>query len=389
MKENFERKILKLKERGWCYVLETEQFLSKQFLSWFEEHFAKSLTKGSYSLYLHYAEAFANFIQKDFLDYNKKDADYYCGSLKHCLSDGTLKPKSVHNQIGILASIARELESSKDIPDYFSSQERPEIEYPDLSVANLPSTQELDTILSAANEYDSSGIMHAALLLIGLYALSRSEIIALSTENVFIQDNSLAIKRKECKLHGVTLPKMILLDAGTYNKLLPFYEKMKERAEHSANKEPVHLFTTFRGEPIKPSAFSYSFRCIMKQTNLSYTLRELRAGALTRIAQIGGSDALYETVGLRSVWGERYVAAARMLSAPSSSNHSTNAYDNFIMLPRDNTSTVFETLYHLFQSDECEKTAFVEAKNGTTTATITIGNEKPITIDENGIKDSY
>lgn len=359
-------------------------YLSEEFFSWFQQCFSEKLNEKSYSLYLHYSSGFSQFIQKDFFAYTKQDADYYCSVLRSHVDEKFLKPKSVYNEIGILSSIARELEATRGIPDYFSEQERPKIEYQPLSQKSLPSTKELDLILSAAADYDPSGTMQAALFLIGVYALSRAEIIMLSTENVFIQDNSLAIKRKECNVNGVVLPKLILLDTVTYDRLLPFYERMRKKAEESDSNTEIFFFTDSKGKPFKPHSFSYAYRCILESTNLNYTLRDLRSGALTRIAHIGGSDALFGTAGLRSVWGERYVQASKMLSSDSPFEHSVNAYDNFIMLPKDNLSTLLETCYHAFQRIAATKKAVIHMVDGKATADITLDENKYIRIDENG-----
>ena len=149
--------------------MSTEHFLSNEFLSWFHNHFKQSLSEKSFSLYLHYAGTFSKAIGKDFLDYEKEDADFYCSILRSHMEEGVIKPKSVYNEIAILSSIAKALEDSLQIPDFFSAQERPVIEYAPLSEQRLPSTSEFDTILSVAQNYDPSGITRYALELATLF----------------------------------------------------------------------------------------------------------------------------------------------------------------------------------------------------------------------------
>lgn len=359
-------------------------YLSDEFFAWMEEHYSKKLAKKSYNLYLHYASNFSNFIQKDFFEYTKEDADNYCSLLHTSLQDNVLKPKSVYNEIGILSVIARELETSLDIPDNFSSQERPSFEYNPLSKQNLPSTSEFDTILTAASKYDPTGTMHAALYLIGVYALSKEEIITLSTENMFVQQEGLVIKRKEYKVSGITLPKLILLDAGTCKELLPFYETMKKRAESGEANEHVLLFTNPKGKAFTSRTFSYAYKCITESVGLNYTIRDLRSGALIRIAHVGGSEALYETAGLRSVWGERYVAATDMLNPLSTTNHSMNAYNNFVMLPKDNLGNVLSACYHIMLQEKNNIRTEIVISDGVPSAKIILDNEKHFDVDEHG-----
>ena len=364
--------------------MSTEHFLSNEFLSWFHNHFKQSLSEKSFSLYLHYAGTFSKAIGKDFLDYEKEDADFYCSILRSHMEEGVIKPKSVYNEIAILSSIAKALEDSLQIPDFFSAQERPVIEYAPLSEQRLPSTSEFDTILSVAQNYDPSGTMAAALYLIGVYALSRAEVISLSSENIFLQNDGLIIKRKEFKVRGVSLPKLILLDTMTANILLPFFNNMKKKADESADQSTVFLFYTRKGKPFTPRYFSDTFNNIISRTGFSYTLRDIRAGALTRIAHLGGSDALFETVGLRSFWGERYVAASSMLSSGTSELQTTNAYSNFVFLPKDSISKLLETVYHYLNQDANNINVEIRVVSGIPSADITFDGDRHLHIDETG-----
>lgn len=320
--------------------------LSNEFNQWFDNTFKDKLSKSSYRLYLHYSKCFCEYAGTDFLEYSPENSTNYYAYLMEMLDSGKYKPKTVYNILNILSNIAQALELSLGVPDNFSSLERPEVEYPELTLENVPSTEDVDRLLDAARTYSCyPDFFYAAFYLICTYALSVSEILHLNSENVYVDYGHICIVRKEHKHKGYNLPTVIMLDNAAEQIIEPFYCRMKELSK--STKTPVLLFSKPDQTPYTINMISYHYG-VMKSGSLfenDYTLRDFRTGALVRIARIGGRDSLLEVAALRSFWAERYVEGSSMVSETGLGLESVNAYNNFVILPKNNLSECFRQLY--------------------------------------------
>lgn len=321
--------------------------LSTDFEKFFSSTYTESLKEDSYALYHLYAARFSSFIDKDFLLYEYSDSAAYVEHLFKGIEDGKYKPKTVYNMINILSRIAKDLELAMGIEDNFSNQPKPHFEYTQLGQADFPSIDDVERILNAASNYTTySDFFYAAIYLICSYALSRAEIFNLCTDNVFEENGRICIKRKEYKVNQYLFPTIIQLDSYSDSLIRPFYNNMLSR-RNTDTKSKAYLFVDRHEKPFTKNNFSYHWGKIAECSGLSrhYTIRDFRCGAMIRVAKSGGRNALSNTVGVRSTWGDRYVDASFLAGDESVLFNAPTSAHNYVILPKDEISLLFKKLH--------------------------------------------
>ena len=164
----------------------TSDFLSERFLNIFEE-FSHTL-KGIRTRrdYLTYCRQICSYAQKDFFLLNREDAKGWLNSL---ISSGKFKTGTIATKISALTSVSSFL-LEKGLITYNVFEDL-YVERPDtyLKLSDIPSLEELDTLLAAVKDND---VLFAILSLIIRVGLTASEAVRIRCDDLALFPNGSA-----------------------------------------------------------------------------------------------------------------------------------------------------------------------------------------------------
>lgn len=213
-----------------------------------------------------------DFTKKDFLDIEYGDAQGYLFHLLERYNKGEIKQRTVLLRINLLTILENKLHENKsDNYDYFfkrlyySINKKRDFDL-SVSIATLPNLVALDNILKVCEKTQ----FHLAFLLVMHCALTSTEIIAIKKSDIIPTKTEvyLSIQRER---ERISLP----LPADSL--------AIELRKAVSTIKDNDYLFVNTKGQPYSIRAFNYNINNIVTSAGYSYSIRNIRAFAISQL----------------------------------------------------------------------------------------------------------
>ncbi len=261
--------------------------------------------------YVSYVNLICDKLCKDFMDIKSNDAQKYFNYLHGKLNDGKLTRKTIGVRLSCYRTIGQYLEDRvENYVNPFTKIERPEINA-DLNPNNIPTMQELDSLMTEARKDDKAFLIMALATRMGLSATS---IISLNVGSIVEQGDKLFLhftaKSDFKKDSYIQVPDDVCVILRKY------LEKHKD--------DDNVLFRNNRGNRMNLQNVDKIFRDINKRTKLGdkdFTLKDFRSRAILEMAANGTSyEDLSSYTGLKSGRLETFYANTELISKTCPAN---------------------------------------------------------------------
>ena len=248
-----------------------------------------------------------DYVKKDFLSLSEEDASSFVSYMTERYHSGTMSRKTINLRISCYSSVSRFISDTYEelgFTNPFRDIIRPEVD-DSIPIARIPSMEQMDLIMSASVNHSP---FYLILALAGRSALSATNIIRLTTNNLFEENGALYV-RYESKDHKkedlvVRLPEDVAA----------LMRRHIESMDHVDAKG--HLFYNKHKHPMTLTNLDTGIRKIVKESGVDgdFTIKDIRSRAILDMRSAGAEPVdIAQYTGLSNLRIHSFAKASAML----------------------------------------------------------------------------
>lgn len=280
-------------------------FAAKEFIYYYEitlRGLNKERTKDEYTGYIN---LLCNYLNKDFLEISEKDAQKYFSYLNEQYRKEKLSRKTICVRLSCYNKVASCIsEQDEEYKNPFELIPRPKVDNNKINPLNVPSVEELDTLLALAKK---NYMLYTILCLASRVALSSENIVNLNTSKIVREKEKIVLicppKNDFQKERFIVLPSDV-------SKVLNTYIQSIEPDENGS------IFFNKHHKPLTVRNLDQYVSDLVKESGITkkYSLKDFRTRAILEIEDGGATeDVISEYIGLAPTRVRDFISAKGLL----------------------------------------------------------------------------